>query len=669
VLSYVIAGLVLGGIYAISAASLTATHRSTGVFNFSFGALAYVVARSYYFLHSEQDWSIAAAGAVALLLIGPGLGVLLYLLLFRFMRLSSTLVKVVATLGLSVCLPPIATLVFGSATVLKVPGLAPEPVRVFHPLGVAVTADQLIVYVSVVVLGIVGVAVLRYSNVGLRVRAMVDSPAMTSLAGTNPNTVSVGVWAVSSFLAGLAGVLSAPIIGLTAEDFTLLMAAAFAAVIAARLRSLPVAVLAGLGMGIVGALVQAYLPPNSAFTAAVLPSIPFLVTALVLAWNAVRGGLLDDSDEVGGALDRAISPQGGATAGAAPAPRRVRRLPRWRWEPSTLVLVVVAATVTAGVDPFWSNYLTQGAALAVVFLSYTLVTGEGGMIWLCQVSFAGVGAVTTAQLATVHGWPVLVAVVVGGLVAAPLGLLIGLLTVRLGPLYVALVTLTFGFLMDRVVFTRDVFTQRGLGVDVDPPAFARSEFALTVLSLGVFCVLAYFIVNIRRSTTGLALSAVRWSEPGARTIGVGVVQTKALVATLAAGVAGLGGGLFALAAGGAVPADFGTLEGVVWLATLMTLGVRSNAAALVAGLTYTLFPAYLQVYLPVWFSPVPVLLFGLGAVYVVRSPQGWLPELRGQLAGIVARLDDRRRPPDPPAGHPDAGLVAPEPALTDGSRA
>ena len=75
---------------------------------------------------------------------------------------------------------------------------------------------------------------------------MVDSTAMTDLSGTNPTAISIGVWAVSTFLAGLAGVLAAPIIGLDAVNFTLLIAASFAAVIAAKLRNLPIAVGVGL---------------------------------------------------------------------------------------------------------------------------------------------------------------------------------------------------------------------------------------------------------------------------------------------------------------------------------------------------------------------------------------------------------------------------------------
>ena len=103
-LQFVIAGLVLGGIYAIASAGLVITYTSSGILNFAFGALAYFVARFYYFLHTQQSWAILPAAVVSIGLAGPGIGVLLYAVLFRHLRLSPPLIKVVATIGLSVAI-------------------------------------------------------------------------------------------------------------------------------------------------------------------------------------------------------------------------------------------------------------------------------------------------------------------------------------------------------------------------------------------------------------------------------------------------------------------------------------------------------------------------------------------------------------------------------------
>jgi branched-chain amino acid transport system permease protein len=645
-LQYVIAGLVLGGIYAISASGLVVTYLSAGILNFAFGSLAFFIARFYYYLHSQNGWGIAPSGIVAILLVGPATGVFLYFALFRLLRLSSTLVKIVATLGLTVMIPPLAVLCFGNQTILKAPGLAPEPVAVYHFIGVPVTLDQIIVYGCVLLVVFLGAGVLRYTDIGLRVRAMVDSPAMTSLSGTNPTAVSVGVWAVSIGLAGLSGVLSAPIIGLDPGDYTLLMAAAFAAVIAAQLRNLPVAVIVGLLMGIAGAVIPHYMSASSSFTAAVIPSIPFAVTAIFLVYFLIRRGRISETEGVGGALDRAIAVHGDAKAIAATSDPGEATL-GWRLPIVGLIIVAALPFILHG---FWIGLVAAGVAYGVIFLSFSLVVGEGGMVWLCMATFAGVGGLATGQLATSHHLPVLLAIFMGGLIALPIGVIIGLLTIRLGTLYVALVTLTFGLLMENLVFSRNTFLNQGIGVNLNRPSYAQSDRAFVYLGLIIFIVVALFIVNIRRSTTGLALTAVRWTEPAAKTIGISVLQMKVIIAGLAAFVAGVGGALLAVEQGVALPSNYATLIGVVWLAVLVTQGIRSNVAALIAGLFSTILPGIALAYLPTSFGQFPPILFGLGAIALAQNPDGVLAMQARQIRSVTMRF--KRPQPPPVAGAP-----------------
>jgi branched-chain amino acid transport system permease protein len=648
---------VLGGIYAVASAGLVITYVSSGILNFAFGALAYFVARFYYYLHSQEHWSILAAALVSIVVAGPAIGVFLYFALFRFLRLSSPLIKVVATLGLLVTIPAIATLVFGNQAILKAPGLAPEPVRVFNFLGVPVTMDQIIVYICVVATVVLGAVILRYTDVGLKVRAMVDSPSMTALSGTSPNGVSIGVWAVSTFFAGLAGVLAAPIIGLEPGNFTLLIAAAFAAVIAARLKSLTIAVIVGLLMGVVTSLIQRYLPPSSSVTTEIVDAVPFMFIAVFLLYSLVRRGQVSETERVGGALDMAIIPQGESQlAGSTSSALDSGSLGLISKYGGPAVIMVVAALLPIIVGGFWIGLVGQAFAYAVIFLSFTLVTGEGGMIWLCQITFAGVGGLTAAVLATNHGWPILAAIVVGGLVALPMGLIIGFLTIRLGGLYVALVTLTFGLLMENLVFTLGVFQNQGLGINVLRPSWASTDTAFAYLCLVAFAIVSLFIVNLRRSTTGLALNAVRWSEPGSRTLGISVVPMKIIVAGLGALVAGIGGGLLVTAQTTAQPANFATFLGVVWLAVLVTIGVRSNVAALVAGLSFTLVPALFQAYLPSWTAQIPPVLFGLGAIGVAKFPDGTLAQNGQVLRRWLLHLANRGATPDIDAGR--GGVLA-----------
>jgi branched-chain amino acid transport system permease protein len=638
-LQFVLAGLVLGGIYAITSAGIVVTYRATGVLNFGFGALAYFIARFFYFLNTQHGWAIIPAAVVSLLVVAPGIGIILYYALFRALRMAAPLIKVVATIGLSVCLPPLAVVLFGNQPIYAAPGLAPQPVHIYHWLGVPITANQLFVYGAVLIVMVAGALILQFTEVGLRVRAMVDSPAMMSLSGVSPGRVSVGVWAVSTFLAGLAGILAAPIVGLDPTDSTLLMIAAFAAVIVGKLRNLPVTVVAALLIGIIGGLIQKYLPSTSTLTADIIPSVPFAVAAAALIYNTIRWGRTNESEGVGGALDRAITPQSGPSVASSAAEERVMRkiIGTGGWRPSAIIVGIILVLAFT-LSQYWVGLLALGLAYAVVFLSYTLVTGEGGMIWLCQITFAGVGAITTAQLATNHGWPLTLAILAGGGIAAVMGVVIGLLTIRLGDLYVALVTLTFALLMDNIAFSRNVFQQDGAGVSVGSLPYATSPAALTVATLVLFCILGLIVVNLRRSTTGMAMAAVRHSEPGARTVGISVLQMKVIVSGVAAGIAGLGGGLLAVNFGAANPADFTTLAGLTWFAVLVTAGIRSNMAALIGGLMFSVLPGIVTLYLTGSWGEVPPILFGLGAIMLARDPDGFVMQNAKAILRLFTRM-------------------------------
>jgi len=100
---------------------------------------------------------------------------------------------------------------------------------VYRIFGAVASLDQIIAFGCVLAVVLIGTVVLRLTRVGLRVRAMVDTPAMTSLSGVNPSAISIGVWMVAAALAGLAGLLAAPSSGLTPDGTTALMASGFAA--------------------------------------------------------------------------------------------------------------------------------------------------------------------------------------------------------------------------------------------------------------------------------------------------------------------------------------------------------------------------------------------------------------------------------------------------------
>lgn len=655
-----VAGLALGGVYALLAGGLTIGYTASGVLNFAYGSIAFFVARLYYFLNVEQGWGIIPAAVVSIVVAGPVLGVALWAILFRYLSQAPELIKIVVMVGLAVCIPPICFLVFGDQPIVTPPGLAPQPVATYHLGSAAITLDQIIVYIFAIVILGGGAAILRWTDAGLLVRATVDSEAVASLSGTRPSRVAASVWAFSTFIAGLAGVLIAPVVGLDIDSFTVLIAAGFAAVVAARLRRLGIAVLVGLLMGIATDLVETYLPSTSQFTADVIPSIPFvflLVFLLVFAFQRWPGG---EDNRLGGPLDRAISPQGHGIDAEARASSVAQGGSRIRSVFVPVGFLVVVAALPLLLGGIWQAAVGLAAAYAVVFLSYTISAGSGGMIWLCQITFAGIGAFTAAELAANNGWPVILAMLAGGLMSGVIGLVVGLLMIKLGDLYVALVTLTFGLLVEQLVFRLNSLYNSGAGISISPPPFASTARGFAWLALAVFIILAILYTNMRRSTFGLAVGAVRWSPAGARATGLSVLATKVAIGVFSAFVAGIGGVLLAMYAQAAIPSGYATFAGLTWLAVIVTVGVTSVSGALVAGLFFSFLPAVFSAYLPASLGEVPAALFGLGAVLVVHNPEGILAMRARQLEGMLTR---RLRPTGIPA--PPATAVQTTPASDD----
>lgn len=655
-MQYIIAGLVLGGIYGVVAAGLVITYASAGVLNLAFGSEAYFIARFYYFLHTQHNWGIIPAAVVSILIVGPMLGVLLYFLLFKFLQFASTLVKIIATVGLSVSLPPIAAVLFSNISIGYAPGLAPIPVHEYQIFGTGVSLDQVNILVSLLVILIAGILIVRFTDIGLAMRGMVDSPALSSVMGSNPGAIALTVWTASTFLAGLIGVLVGPIVGLASSNsFTLLMVSALAAVVAAKLRYVGRAVVVGLLLGVLGGLIQRYVPPESIWASASVTSVPFVVTmGFVIYYGST--GQARSVGAAGGSLDEAITfdktPQSVLSSGGAvthpttakslgsPASRGLLSGVREHKVMSFATLVVIALPFI--VSGFWVGVIALGFAYGVLLLSNTVMIGEGGLISLCQITFAGIGGVATAQLATVHHWPVLPAMLIGGLISVPVGLILGAASLLLGDVYFALVTLSFGVLMDNLVFTLNTFSQYGTGVALNRPEFASADRPFAYLCLAVFGIVALFTLNLRRSTTGLGVAAVRWSEPGARTLGLSVVRLKASLTGVAVFIAGVAGGLLAMSSGYANPAGFVTLIGLVWLCVTATFGIRSIYSALLGGLALAVIPAVFVNYLPVSVAQIPTGLFGIGAMILVRNPEGVLSMNKRHAASIRNWITSKR---------------------------
>jgi len=141
-------------------------------------------------------------------------------------------------------------------------------------------------------------------------------------------------------------------------------------------------------------------------------------------------------------------------------------LPWWRRLLPLAVCLVVVLIAPVFLNGVWLLVVASGLALAIAFLSYVVVTGEGGMISLCQITFAGIAAAITAQLATKHGVQVLIAILIGAAVAVVVGVVAALPSLRVGDLYLALATLAFTQLVQNTYFQTPRVDNFGQGVPV-----------------------------------------------------------------------------------------------------------------------------------------------------------------------------------------------------------
>ena len=189
-----------------------------------------------------------------------------------------------------IAIPVILPIFFGGAPRLNPPNLWLNPDHVYAhigstPLNGGEIATTLITVVVVAAL----VAMFRWTGIGLQMRAVVESRRMSQLEGINAPAVAAGAWALSSTLAGLAGVLLLPLTPeISAQDpylFTTLLVAGLTAAAVASMRSLPIALAAAVGLGVVENLLQGYLPSGCIIEQIVDPAFPFVVLVGALLFN------------------------------------------------------------------------------------------------------------------------------------------------------------------------------------------------------------------------------------------------------------------------------------------------------------------------------------------------------------------------------------------------
>ncbi|MCM2425300.1 ABC transporter permease subunit [Streptomyces sp. RKAG337] len=660
-LGFVLSGLVSGALYALLATGLVLSYSASGLFNFAHGATAYLCALGYYELHSGFGWPAVPAALLLVVVVAPATGWALDRAMFRKLAKAGETAQIVATIGLLVALPAAGlwavellrdtgVSVQPAENQFGLPGVGPSPARSWQLMdGVGVDSDQLITWITTAVVALGLWVLLRHTTLGLRLRAAVDNRSLTELRGISADRLSSIAWMLSSALAGLAGVLATPLLGLSAHDYTLFLFVSATAAVLGRFASIPLAFAGGLALGVLQNLAAGYASFADRITG-FRTAVPFFLLFAGLLLMARR------QRAAGTAAADVTTPD--YLAGASWARR---------WGPWTAAAALLALAFYTVTTPFWSGLLTQGLAISLVFVSFTLVTGLGAMVSLAQATFV-TGAALVAGLLMSHGWPFVAAAAVGTCVAAVLGALVALPALRLGGRSLALATLALAFLADQVLFQLGWLRNGDAGWSIPRPVLGPVDLAddraMGVALIVLLSVVVAALSALRGSATGRAILAVRSAPAAAMASGVSVVRTKLVLFALSAGLAGFGGVMYASYNTRITATDFTALTGLVWLAVVVAAGLRRPQFAVVAGLVFAVVPHLFQTYVTDS-AHLPVILFGLAGLALANDPDGYCAavsvRLRRRRAEGAARIE--RTVEDPPPAAPGRPL-APAPATS-----
>ncbi|CAO5149670.1 branched-chain amino acid transport system ATP-binding protein [Frankia sp. AiPs1] len=543
VMGFALLSLGSGALYALVAAGVVVIARGAGVLNMAQGAL---VAWSAYALHGMHGpWGLPLPLAAVLAIASTSaIGVAFHVLVMRPLRAATALLRLMATLGLLIILESSLTLMFAGA-VRTSPTVLPG-----GSVKLAGTEIDVSVFVRLgAVAALIGAlwVVFRFTTLGLAATAATENPQAAATFGWSVDALAAAAWGVGAGLAGLAGVLLAPLQNpLSSTNLLLLIVPALAVALIGRFHSFPVVFVGGLALGLVEVETQYELVAHHPFWRGVDRAIPL---AVIVFYLAVRGRGL---------------PERGHVAERQPVLGSGRVHPR-----ALAVLLAATLAITWWVLPTdWVDALDANALWALIILSVVVLVGFTGQLSLGQLAFSGIAALIAGRLVATRGWPLEAAMAVGVAGTALVGVLFALPALRTRGLQLAVVTLGLGAAVDALLFQRGYHSppperagglgslfgdlarpegtvvghQRFLGIRLDPLNNPRGFATLSVVA---FILVALAVANLRRGRAGRRLIAVRTNERAAAALGISVVGAKLYAFALSAAIAGFGGVLYA----------------------------------------------------------------------------------------------------------------------------
>ena len=620
---FILLGLGAGAVIAGIAMAVVVTYSGSGIINLSTGAVSMVAAYTFWALRTDYfGFAVASAPAVAVtIMVSVLVGVLSELLVFRPLRTSSPLAKLVASLGILLTLQATILLWFGSPS-KQIPSVFPN--NIVDVFGTSIPANRFWMAAIVVLVAFTLTALYRWTRFGLATRAAAENEVFGMLAGISPNQLSMANTVLASALAGAMGIVAAPLAQADSSTLVLFVVPALAAALFAGFTSIGIACLAGFGVGI-GQSLMSYVSTLSWFPTDKgnpLPGVQALLTfALLVLALSLRGRSLPTRGEL---VEKRLP--------AAPRPQRLAR---------PAVLLAVVGVVLLVVLPFgYRQSLMLSLVGMVVCLSLVVITGFVGQVSLAQVTLAGVSGFVVSHLFVRAGIGFPWGPLAGSVAAVVVGLIVGVSALRVRGASLAVVTLAGVIAIEQFGFASSRWGAGATGSPVGQPtlfgvaiggnaSFRGLDDKLPSPVLGfVYLVgviaLCLLVSNLRRSVLGQQMLAVRANERAAAAAGINVARVKITAYAISSFIAGTAGWMYAYNFGSVSAARFGILIALGFVAFAYIGGITMVSGAVIGGLVATegLVPHFFQTILGIsgnWTLLVGGLIL---IVTLIQNPEG-----------------------------------------------
>jgi branched-chain amino acid transport system permease protein len=558
------------------AAGLTLIFGVTRIVNFAHGSLYMLGAYLAYTLASALDrgplgfWGAAVVAALAVALIGAAIEAVILKRIYS----APELLQLAATFGIVLIVRDLALSVWGPEDLLgpRAPGLQ----GALDLFGRAIpTYDLFLLAVGPIVLLALW-WIIESTRFGVLTRAATENRVLAAALGVDERRLFTIVFALGSFLAGLAGALQLPREPANLGMDLAIIAEAFVVTVVGGLGSIPGAFIAALLIGLTKALCIAAGTMNVGGIAIAFPKLTlvaeFVVMAIVLV--ARPYGLVGTPP-----ASPPTTPVAEFRALVVPPGKRVVA--------AALVALGLAAFLPWTGDEYRLVLATDVLVLALFAASLQLLMGTGGMASFGHAAYFGIGAYAAA-LAVRRGIPMEAALVLSPIAAAAGALVIGWFCVRLSGVYLAMLTLAFAQIVWSIAFQWDTLTGGSNGiVGVWPAAWLAGKTAYYWMTLALAGTALSAIVWIAHAPLGYALRACRDSALRAEAIGIDVKRTHWTAFALAGGFAGLAGGLYAFSKGSISPETLAIPRSVDALVVVLLGGLNALAGPLLGAAAFT----------------------------------------------------------------------------------